>query len=217
MITPVDSSIAAKALGNSYARRPEKNAGVAENIADPVTLSDEARQRLLADESASDTPSSAYRVTGPVRRFSEMLKENGGNLVAIKMSDEQIAESELHEQQLKAREQVNFNYAKSHQYQPVGQVFVKGELVATVLDSGGYETSANLGLSEAMLSPHERLAEIARAVNGEISYADFVPLDSWSGPSAPESMLPPLTARSLMEIFQQEIAPLFEKQRQGQV
>ena len=55
--------------------------------------------------------------------------------------------------------------------------------------------------------------EIARAVNGKIAYTDFVPLTSWSGPAAPETMLPPLTARSLMEIFEQEIAPQIERQR----
>ena len=215
MITRIDSAIATKSLGNSYSRPTAKNTEAVENIADTLTISADARQRLLADESAGDTPNGAYRVSGPVYRFSDMLKENGGNLVAVKMSDEQIAEAKLHDQQLAARERVNFSYAQAHQYQPVGQVFVKGKLVATVLESGGYETSSAIaGLSEAMLSPQERLVEIARAVNGKIAYTDFVALDSWSGPSAPEALLPPLTARSLMEIFQQEIAPRLEQQRQ---
>lgn len=143
-----------------------------------------------------------------------MLEVSGKAFFAVKMTDAQIAEAKLHDQQVAAREQANFSYAQSHQYQPVGQVFVNGQLMATVLDSGGYElNSAIPGLSDTTLSPPERLAEIASAVNGEISYADFVPLDSWSGPAAPEAMLPPLTARSLMEIFEQDIEPLMQKQR----
>lgn len=217
MISQVNSSIAASSIGNSYARQREEVAGLAENIADQVDISEAARERLLADESTADTATGAYRVSGQVYRFSDMLKENGGNLVAVKMSDEQIAESKLHDQQVAARERANFSYAQAHQYQPAGQVFVKGKLVATVLESGGYQLSASIpGLNEAILSPPDRLTEIARAVNGKITYSDFVPLDSWSGPAAPEAMLPPLTARSLMEIFEQEIAPQIEKQRQAQ-
>lgn len=217
VITQVNSSIAASSIGNSYARQQEKIAGISESIADEVNISEEARQRLLANDSATDTLAGAYRVSGPVYRFSDMREVSGKELVAVKMSDAQIAESKLHDQQVAARERVNFSYAEAHKYQPVGQVFVNGTLVATVLDGGGYGLSSAIpGLSETMLSPQERLAEIARAVNGKISYSDFVPTDGWSGPSAPEAMLPPLTARSLMEIFEQEIAPQMEKQRHVQ-
>jgi hypothetical protein len=215
VITRIDSSIATKALGNYYPRQAAKITGAVESLDDTLTISEDARRRLLASENTGAASTGAYPVSGQVYRLSDMLKENGGNLVAVKMSDEQIAESQLHDQQLAARERVNFSYAQAHQYQPAGQIFVKGKLVATVLDSGGYELSSAIpGLSEAMLSPQERLAEIARAVKGNISYSDFVPMDSWSGPAAPEAMLPPLTARSLMEILQQDIAPQMEKRRQ---
>jgi hypothetical protein len=216
VITRIDSSIATKALGNSYPRQPAKITGAVASLDDTLTISEDARRRLLASESTGAASTGAYPVSGQVYRFSEMLKENGGNLVAVKMSDEQIAESKLHDQQLAAREQANFSYAQAHRYQPVGQVFVKGKLVATVLDSGGYETASTIpGLSEAMLSPQQRLAEIARAVKGNISYSDFAPMAGWSGPAAPEAMLPPLTARSLMEIFEQDIAPQMERRRQA--
>ena len=215
MISLINTPIATSSLGKFYPRQQEKIAGIAESNADQVTLSEAARQRLAANEGATGTSTDAYRVSGPVYRFSDMLEVSGKALVAVKMTDAQIAEAKLHDQQVAAREQANFSYAQSHQYQPVGQVFVNGKLVATVLDSGGYETSSAIpGLSEATLSPPERLSEIARAVNGKISYADFVATGSWSGPAAPEAMLPPLTARSRMEIFEQEIAPQIEKQRQ---
>ena len=217
MISMINTSVTASSIGKSYPWRQEKVAGISENHADQVSLSDAARQRLASDESAAETSSDAYRVSGPVYRFSDMLEVSGKQLVAVKMTDAQVAEAKLHDQQAAAREQANFDYAQSHQYQPVGQVFVNGELVATVLDSGAYGLSSAIpGLSEATLSPQERLAEIARAVNGEVSYSDFVPTDGWSGPAAPEAMLPPLTARSLMEIFEQEIEPLMERQRQAQ-
>ena len=218
MISVINTSVNTSSIGNFYPRRQEKIAGIPESNTDQVALSEEARQRLLAETNAPETSSDAYRVSGPVYRFSDMLEVSGKQLVAVKMTDAQVAEAKLHDQQAAAREQANFDYAQSHQYQPVGQVFVNGELVATVLDSGAYGLSSAIpGLSEATLSPQERLAEIARAVNGEVSYSDFVPTDGWSGPAAPEAMLPPLTARSLMEIFEQEIAPLMEKQRQAQV
>ena len=215
MISMINTSLTASSIGKSYPWQQEKIAGIAENNADQVTLSEAARQRLATDQSVADTSVDAYRVSGPVYRISDMVEISGKALVAVKMTDAQIAEIKLHDQQVAAREQANFNYAQSHQYQPVGQVFVNGQLVATVLDSGAYELSSSIpGLSDTTLSPQERLAEIARAVNGKISYSDFVATGSWSGPAAPEAMLPPLTARSRMEIFEQEIAPQIEKQRQ---
>ena len=214
MISMINTSVAASSIGNFRPRQQEKIAGAPESDADRVTLSEQARQRLATDESA-DTSTSAYRVSGPVYRISDMVEISGKALVTVKLTDAQLAEIKLHDQQVAAREQANFNYAQSHQYQPVGQVFVNGQLVATVLDSGAYELSSSIpGLSDTTLSPQERLAEIARAVNGKISYSDFVATGSWSGPAAPEAMLPPLTARSRMEIFEQEIAPQIEKQRQ---
>jgi len=216
MISMINTSVTASSIGNSYPRRQEKIAGTSDSNADQVTLSEAARQRLATDQSVADTSVDAYRVSGPVYRISDMVEISGKALVAVKMTDAQIAEIKLHDQQVAAREQANFNYAQSHQYQPVGQVFVNGQLVATVLDSGAYELgSAIPGLSETTLSPQERLAEIARAVNGKISYSDFVATGSWSGPAAPEAMLPPLTARSLMEILEQEIAPQLAQQRQA--
>ena len=216
MISMISTSVTASSIGNSYPRRQEKIAGTSDSNADQVTLSEAARQRLAADESAAGTSADADHATGPVYRISDMVEITGKALVAVKLTDAQLAEIKLHDQQVAAREQANLSYALAHQYQPVGQVLVNGRLVATVLDSGAYELSSSIrGLSEASLSPQERLAEIARAVNGKISYSDFVATGSWSGASAPEAMLPPLTARSLMEILEQEIAPQIGQQRQA--
>ena len=215
MISMINTSLAASAIGKSYPRQQERIAGISQSNSDQVSLSEEARQRLASSESTTDTSTDAYRDTGPVYRISDMVEISGKALVAVKLTDAQLAEIKLHDQQVAAREQANFNYAQAHQYQPVGQVFVNGQLAATVLDSGAYELSSSIpGLSAASLSPQERLAEIARAVNGKISYSDFVATGGWSGPSAPEAMLPPLTARSLMEIIEQEIAPQSAQQRQ---
>lgn len=133
--------------------------------------------------------------------------------MTIKMTDAQLDEVKLREQQEVAREAVNAEYSKTHQYQPVGQVLVNGELVATVFDRGAVESPHALpGLSEQDMSPEDRLAEIARAVNGEIVYLDRSPtVGGGMGASAPESALPPITARSLMDILVQDIVPLREQ------
>lgn len=154
-----------------------------------------------------------FRIDGPVHRLEDIVKSKGEPLIAVKMTEGQVNELKLREQQELARQIVNFNYAKTHQYQTVGQVLVNGELVATVTDAGSVElTHAIPGLSKQPSSPTDKLAEIARAVNGKIIYSGFLPTSGgWMGPGAPESMLPPLTARSMHEIFAQEIAPAMER------
>jgi len=159
--------------------------------------------------------SSQFHIDGPVYSLEDIAKSKGRPLVAYKMTDAQIAETRLREQQDMAREIANFNYAKTHQYQPEGQVLVNGKVFATVFDSGSFEMAHALpGLSDKSLSPADRLAEIARAVKGQIISSDLQPtLGGWSGASAPESMLPPITARSFREIFDQEIWPAMERDR----
>jgi len=187
-----------------------------EKTADTTTISQAAQKRLAA-ENANDlnNPHSTnlYRVEGPVYSIEEMVNSKGRPLIAVKMTEAQVNEVKLREQQEKARENVNFNYAKAHQYQPIGQVIVNGKLIATVSDAGTVESPQVIpNLSEQSLSPADRLTEIARAVKGEIIYSNFLPtMGGWIGPSAPESALPPITARSMSEILEQEIAPAMEK------
>jgi len=238
IIQQATATFATSVTGNPFFKR-QTDAPLAEKTADTTTISQAARKRLVFEKATglqipdelvgffqeralfaaekADEPSahstSQYRVEGPVYSVEDMVKSKGGPLIAVKMTEAQVNEADLREQQEMAREIVNFNYAKAHQYQPVGQVLVKGELVATVFDAGSIESPHALpGLSDQDLSPAERLAEIARAVKGEVIYSNFLPTaGGWGGPGAPESTLPPLTARSLMEIFQQEIAPAMEK------
>lgn len=122
-------------------------------------------------------------------------------------SSSSIEEMSLRAQQEQAREEVNLAYAMAHPYLPVGQVMVDGKLFATVFDSGAFTMEQSVaGLSEASLSPAARLAEIAKAVGGSIKRSDLIPVPLTMGPGAPESMLPPLTARSHIEILQAELA-----------
>ena len=163
--------------------------------------------RLAADAtSQSDGTREKFRVTGPV---------NQSPLVSLyKMPDALVKEMATREQEEAQREGINFRYAYEHQYKPVGQVFVNGQLFAEVNESGGYGLAQSMhGLSDKDLSPQARVEEIARALNGkgqvEIKYSNFVPgLGGWSGPSAPESALPAFTARSRADIMQEAMDTL---------
>lgn len=206
---------ATSATGNLSVRR-QRDADNATNIAvDRSTISQDARDRLLAEAAngASVQSSGTYRVDGPFYRVEDLVKSKGEPLLVIKLTDAQASEVKLREEQDAAREAINFDYAKAHQYQPVGQVLVNGKLVATVFDRGAVESPHALpGLSSQDLSAADRLAEIARAVKGEIIYSDLLPtMGGWMGASAPESALPPVTARNLMDILQQEIVPAMEQ------
>lgn len=188
----------------------------AEKTADTTTISQAGLDRLAADKAgvADISAVSPYRIEGPVYSLEDMVQRTGRPLIAVKMTEAQSQEIALREQQERARERINFSYAQSHQYHAVGQVVLNGDLIATVTDGGTVESPRPLpGLSEQDLSPADRLAEIARAVNGTIIHSNFLPtMGGWTGPSAPESMLPPITARSLSEILAQEIMPAMDKQ-----
>ncbi len=213
--TTAKAAFASPATANLALKR-QAEADIARDMAaDRSSISQEAQDRL-ASEAANGprVPSSrVYRVAGPVYRLEDLGKSKGEPLITAQMTEAQINETRLRAQQDEARRAVNFDYAQAHPYKPVGQVIANGELVATVFDAGAIEAPHTLPkLSQENLSPADRLAEIARAVKGKIIYSDFLPTtDSWMGSSAPESMLPPVTARSLREIFDQEIAPAMEK------
>lgn len=185
--------------------------GAAATIASTVTISSEANARLAAEKANESVAHSAnpFRVDGPVYTLEEIMSSKGGKLITYKMTDAQVNEIKLRGEQEKAREAANFEYAKAHQYQPVGQVIIDNKVFATVYDSGNFELARSLpGLSEDSLNAADRLTEIAHKVNGEIITTDLLPtFGSWSGASAPESMLPPFTARSLQEILMQDIWP----------
>lgn len=171
-----------------------------------VTISPEALQKAADSEGQTDEVASAYRLTGPAILVSSLHPS------VYKMPEALIKEMEVRAKEEAVRLEISSQYASEHQYQTVGQVLVDGKFFAEVNDAGGYGAIQNSisGLSEAPLNPRERVEEIARAVKDmgkvEIRYSDFVPgLGGWEGPGAPESMLPPFTARSIHEIFAEAI------------
>ena len=135
----------------------------------------------------------------------------------VAATEAQINEGKSWEEQTRLRREAVDSYAKTHPNPVVGQVLVNGEVFATVFSPGGYATAhAMPGLSEADLSPADRLAEIARAVKGEIIYSDFLPGWSggdWSGfstiPDEVAATLPKVTARPLGQV----LAEAFERTR----
>ncbi|HZW25009.1 MAG TPA: hypothetical protein VFF26_05970 [Gallionella sp.] len=201
-IFPVRETYASTTPRQAEQQAPSSNAAT---IADITTISDEARARLSADNS------SPYQIKGQAYSLKDAMEKQGIPLIAVEWTDAQLKEVQLREQQEEARRAANSQFAQAHQYQPVGQVFVGGNLFATVYDSGSYMMSKQLpGLSSSELSPSARLAEIAKAVKGEIRTTNLVPTEGWAGPKAPESQLPPITARSMQEIFEQELRPVFD-------
>lgn len=202
IITARDMMIAAARLNSRAAQpvaRQNEPAAPAEH-ASKVSLSSDGMR--AADAAArTDAAASPYRVTGPVMKLDA--------LKSFKMPEALAKELATRNEEEKLREDINFRYAYEHQYKTVGQVLINGKFFAEVDEAGGYGMLQQLGgLSESSLSPRERVEEIARAVQGrgkvEVRLTDFVSgMGGWSGPSAPESMLPPFTARSRQEIFQE--------------
>jgi hypothetical protein len=188
--------------GTRAAAKQDLNTGPAE-ASSKVMLSAEALHHAAEAAGQSGDATSPYRLTGSSFKV--------GVSSAFAMPDALAKEMATRAEEEKLREEINARYAYEHQYKTVGQVLVDGKFFAEVNEAGGYGLVRNVsGLSESSLSPHERVEEIARALKGkgkvEIRYADFVPgLGGWSGPAAPESMLPPFTARSHDEIFQEAL------------
>lgn len=206
--SPSTAALSASVVRRGYAAYSEKYAAALANIASAATAS--------PPDTAADGASSGYRLTGPGYTLAEMAQRTGKPIVAYQMSEAQLKEIQLREQQERAREQANYAYAWNHRDQPIGQVVKDGTLIATVFDRGGVEyPHSALHLSSDSLSPEQMLAEIAQATHGQIIHGNFLPtMGGWSGPGAPESELPPITARSLSEIFAQEILPALERQAQ---
>ena len=160
---------------------------------------------------SSINSTSPYRVQGPLMTLEDLAKSKP-DAVIYKMTDAQIRELNAHEEQTRLRREAVDSYAKAHPNPVVGQVLVDGKVFATVFSPGGYATAhAMPGLSEADLSPADRLAEIARAVKGEIIYSDFLPDWSggdWSGfstiPDDVMATMPKVTARGLNQMRPEE-------------
>ena len=132
-----------------------------------------------------------FPVQGPVISIAEMIK----NHPDMAVSPAEIKEGKLFQEQLQQQQTAINRYIRDHPDPMTGQVVLDGKVVATVFSSGGTAIeSAIAGLSQAALSPAERLAEIARLTGGEIRRTDFLPSSS-KLPDDVMVALPQITAR----------------------
>lgn len=152
-----------------------------------------------------DSPS-PYRVQGTPVSVTELAKTKPG--MVFQMPAELVAEAKLHEEQMAARIEANRRYGEQHPDQVYAQVSVGGKIVATVYDSGVthfHEDSHGATLSDGdpgLELADARIADILKVVQGEVKYDGFVAPAGGSARGAPESALPKLTARSLVQIMQ---------------
>lgn len=145
-----------------------------------------------------------YRVEGPVTSIAELAKSKPG--LVTQLSADQIAELKLHDEQAQAREAASQRYAEQNPSKIFAQVLVQGKVFATVWDSGSAGTQYAIpGLSEGNAGvdlARRRVADIVKAVGGQVSYANF---QAPAGPApavVPESALPKVTARGLNDMVQ---------------
>lgn len=148
----------------------------------------------------------SFPVYGTVISIAELAKTKPGLIRAA--SAEQIAELSLYEQQVQAREAATARYAQEHPDHIYAQVVVNGEVMATVYDSGIAGTVQNIpGLKltengQGLDLAKTRLAEIMRAIPGQVIYDHFVqPPGPAPSSNIPESAIPKVTARSLSQML----------------
>jgi len=148
---------------------------------------------------------SPYRVQGPVTSFGELAKTKP--TIATAMPEEFVAELKLHEEQVEARRRAQFEYGRANPDQIHAQVSLGGKVVATVYESG--ITSLERGAYGANLTEHgdgldlakARVADILKAAGGEVRYSDFEAQPGWVASNVPESVLPKVTARGLIDLL----------------
>lgn len=147
-----------------------------------------------------DNINSAYQFRqGTVINVAEFARTRPG--MVRPMTEAQIKEDQLYQEQTRLREEAVNRYAMAHPDKVYGQVVVNGKLFATVYDSGSAATRYTVAMTEngsGEQLARARLADIARTVNGEIRYSNFMP--EFSGPGSTMSdavaaTLPKVTAR----------------------
>ena len=161
---------------------------------------------------SSINSTSSLQLNGSACRLEDYAKNKGKPVVPYKMTEDQIKEGKAWEEQTRLRREAVDNYAKAHPNPVVGQVLVNGKVFATVFSPGGVALAHALpGMSDAQLSPEDRLAEIARLTKGEIRHSDFLPDWSggdWSGfstiPDEVMATMPKVTARGLNQMRPEE-------------
>ncbi|KQV82324.1 hypothetical protein ASD15_09785 [Massilia sp. Root351] len=146
--------------------------------------------------------SNSFRVQGPVASIADLAKDKPG--FVLPATPEQVAELQLREAQMQAREAAAVRHARDNPDRVYAQIVTNGEVVATVYASGAAGTVHKLGVKltqdgYGLPLATTRLAELSKATGGEIVYA--------KGPvAAPaplmESDLPQVTARGLNDMVQ---------------
>lgn len=141
-----------------------------------------------------------FRVQGPLISLAESIKTKPG--LVRQMTETQIKEDKLYQEQTRLREEAVNRWAEEHPAKIFGQVVVDGKLFATVYDSGSAATRYRVTMTDNGSGEElarARLADIARAVKGEVRYSNFMP--DFSGPGShpmPDEVaatLPKITAR----------------------
>lgn len=184
----------------------------AEDAASKVSISEDARQaNAMSGTAGADEP--RYRITDPGAVLNNLQS-------AYKMPDELVREIDTRIREEALRNDLSLKYAYENRYETVGQILVDGTLFAEVNEGGGYGMPSALpGLTKEDLPAGERLKEIAGAAKGmgtiEIRYSNFVPgLGGWHGPSAPESILPPFSARDIHAIYDEALVEIKQMRAQ---
>lgn len=171
---------------------------------------------------SSINSASPYQVQGTVNSVAELAKAKSCPGIQ-KRTEAQINEGKAWEEQSRLHQEAVKHYADAHPNPIIGQVLVDGKVFATVFSPGGVEMAHALpGLSDAPLSPEDRLAEIARAVRGEIKLSDFLPTLGGRYSTIPDEVaatLPKVTARfgggptEMTLALEQEMQQAFERAR----
>lgn len=174
---------------------------------------------------SSINSTSSYRVQGSVNSVAELVKAKSCPGIQ-KRTEAQINEGKAWEEQTRLHEEAVSRYAALHPDKIYGQVMVDGKLFATVWDSGSAGTPYAIpGLSEngtGIELAERRLAEIAQAVKGKITYSDFLPPIGGPSCSIPDEVaatFPKVTARfgggstEATPALEQEMQQAFERAR----
>lgn len=150
---------------------------------------------------------SPYRVQGTMISIAELAKSKPGFVISA--TPEQLAELKLREEQEQVRAAAVASYAKQNPDQVYAQIILpNGQVFATVRESGSTRTPYEFpGLIEdgaGVDLAEKRLAQIAKAVGGEVNYSDL-PSTANAGATIPDSVMenmPQVTARNLTAILQ---------------
>jgi len=160
-----------------------------------------------------------FAVQGLVTPLAEYAKTKPG--MVRQMTNAQIKEHQLYQEQVRLREEAINHYAMANPDKIYGQVVVDGKLFATVYDSGSASTRYNVSMTENGKGEDlakARLADIARAVKGEVRYSNFLPDFGGRGSTIPDDVyatLPKVTARPFGGILE-ELTAIADQSRLDQ-